>query len=79
MKGGMHWLSKEKRRLGRVRGRRKPRVAEGSDAGRMLDGRIVGSQGSIMERWREAESTEVPRLGEGAEIAGLMSKVELTD
>jgi hypothetical protein len=52
-------LSEEKRRLGRVRGRPKPRVADGADAGRDVgwEDMMVWSQGSIMERWREAEST----------------------
>jgi hypothetical protein len=40
--------------------------------GGVLDSRMIGSQGSIMEKWREAESTEVLRLEEGADIAGLM-------
>jgi hypothetical protein len=34
MKEEMHRLIKEKRRLGRVRGRPNPRVVEGADTGR---------------------------------------------
>jgi hypothetical protein len=37
-----------------------------------MAGRMVGSQGSTMERRREAESTEAPRLEEGADIEELM-------
>ena len=62
----MYWLSKEKRTLGRVRGRPKPRVAEGADAGRDVgwhDGRESGKNFGGVERSRKYGGPEVGRGG----------------